>query len=369
MTAASARRDGVAGFVAARFEPVREAFREVVAGQDGTGAAAAIWHDGRWVADLWGGWADAARSRPWQRDSVVMPYSVTKAFAATGALVLVDRGLLDLDDPVQDHWPELRAPATVRQLLSHQVGLVALSEPAPPELLLDWDGLCARLAREDPLWRSGAAMGESALFYGHLVGELVRRVDGRSLGTFLRHEVCGPAGLDFHIGLDDPAVARTVDLTGVADLAEGLEAPGRPALLRQALLNPPGALDPDTVNSTAFRRAEVPAINGHGTARAVAGLYAALLAGRIISPALRDEAASTQAQGIDRVMGGPERAWGLGFSVDDEGFGMGGIGGSVGWASTRDGYAFAFLTGTMGDHDRADTVETAFRDVLGLPPL
>ena len=369
MTVTEQAGDGVGGSVTAGFEPVREAFREVVERQDGTGAAASIWHDGRWVADLWGGWADAARTRPWQRESLVMPYSVTKAFAATGALVLVDRGLLDLDDPVQKHWPELRAPATVRQLLSHQVGLVALSEPAPPELLLDWEGLCTRLAREDPLWRSGAAIGESALFYGHLVGELVRRVDGRRLGQFLRDEVCGPHGLDFAVGLSDVELRRAVELTGVALLVAGLEGPDRPALLRRSLLNPPGALDPDTVNSTAFRRAEVPAINGHGTARAVAGLYAALLAGRIISPGLRDEAGSAQARGIDRVMGGPERAWGLGFGVDDEGFGMGGIGGSVGWASTRDGYAFAFLTGTMGDHDRADAVETAFRDVLGLPPL
>ena len=355
--------------MAAGFESVREAFIDVVRGQDGTGAATAIWHDGRWVADLWGGWTDSARTLPWQRDSIVMPYSVTKAFTATAALVLVDRGLLDLDEAVQRHWPQLRTPATVRELLSHQVGLVALAEPAPPELLLDWRGLCAQLARDEPLWQSGTAIGESALFYGHLVGELVRRVDGRPVGTFLREEVCHPSGLDFHIGLDDEAMARTVDLTGVASLADDLESPDRPDLLRRALLNPPGALDPAVVNSDAFRRAAVPAINGHGTARAVAGLYAALLAGRIISPGLRDEAATAQARGVDRVMGGPERAWGLGFGVDEEGFGMGGIGGSVGWASTRDGYAFAFLTGTMGTHDRADRVETAFRDVLGLPPL
>ena len=97
--------------MAVGFESVREAFIDVVRGQDGTGAATAIWHDGRWVADLWGGWTDSARTLPWQRDSIVMPYSVTKAFAATGALVLVDRGVLDLDDPVQQHWPELRTAA------------------------------------------------------------------------------------------------------------------------------------------------------------------------------------------------------------------------------------------------------------------
>ncbi|HET7798999.1 MAG TPA: serine hydrolase domain-containing protein [Humibacillus xanthopallidus] len=369
MTPSEHSGDAPRGSVAPGFEPVRDVFHDVVTRQRGTGAAVAIWHDGRWVADLWGGWADAGRTRPWQRDSIVMPYSVTKAFTAMAALVLVDRGLLDLDGAVQQHWPQLRTPATVRQLLSHQVGLVALADPAPPELLLDWDGLCSRLAGQEPLWTSGTAIGESALFYGHLVGELVRRVDGRPLGTFLRDEVCAPAALDFHIGLDDQTQARAVDLTEVDSLVAGLGGDDRPALLRQALLNPPGALVQDTVNSSALRRALVPAINGHGTARAVAGLYAALLAGRVISPSLRDEAATAQAHGIDRVMGGPERAWGLGFGVDDEGFGMGGIGGSAGWASTRDEYAFAFVTGTMGDHDRSDAVETAFRDVLGLPPL
>ena len=130
-----------------------------------------------------------------------MPYSVTKAFTAMAALVLVDRGLLDLDDPVQRHWPELRAQATVRQLLSHQVGLVALAEPAPPELLLDWDGLCARLAGEEPLWQSGTAIGESALFYGHLVGELVRRVDGRPSARSCARRSAG-RGLDFTSGYD-----------------------------------------------------------------------------------------------------------------------------------------------------------------------
>ncbi len=299
-----------------------------------------------------------------------MPYSVTKAFTAMAALVLVDRGLLDLDESVQRHWPQLRARATVRQLLSHQVGLVALSEPATPELLLDWDRLCARLSREEPRWRSGTAIGESALFYGHLVGELVRRVDGRPLGRFLREEVCVPHGLDF----PSASTTRTwhAPSTSPVSLARDRSArrrrTGRPCCGRRCSTRPAPST-PDVVNSAAFRRAEVPAINGHGTARAVAGLYAALLAGRIISPALRDEAASAQARGVDRVMGGPERAWGLGFGVDDEGFGMGGIGGSVGWASTRDNYAFAFLTGTMGTHDRADAVETAFRDVLGLPPL
>jgi CubicO group peptidase (beta-lactamase class C family) len=357
------------GTVAPGFEPVREAFAEVVLTQPGTGAAMAAWHDGRWVADLWGGVADAAGTRPWQRDSIVMPYSVTKPFAALTALVLVDRGLLDLDAPVQRWWPELRTPATVRQVLSHQVGLVELADSAPTSLFYDWDALCARLAGEEPLWESGTAIGESALFYGHLVGEVVRRADGRTPGAFLREEVCGPAGLDFAIGLDDRRLPRAVDLTGLDAPEWARDAPDRPDPLRRALFNPPGALDGAVVNSAAFRRAEVPAINGHGTARAIAGLYAALLEGRLLSPALRDEAASAQASGVDRVMGGEERAWGLGFAVEPDGFGMGGVGGSVGWASTGGRYAFAFVTGSMGGHERSDTVENALRGVLGLRPL
>ena len=359
----------VDGLVAPGFETVRDAFAEVVRGQSGTGAAAAIWHDGRWVVDLWGGHADAARTRPWDRDSIVMPYSVTKPFAALAALTLMERGLLELDAPVQRHWPELRTEATVRQVLSHQVGLVALAEPAPASLLLDWTGLCGRLAAEEALWPSGTAIGESALFYGHLVGEIVRRVDGRDIGTYLREEVCGPADLDFAIGLTSGELGRVVDLTGLDALAEQVADPTAPDLLRRALLNPPGAIDAEVVNGSAFRSAQIPAINGHGTARAVAGLYARLLEGQLISPALRDEAALPQASGVDRVMGGEPRFWGLGFGVDADGFGMGGIGGNLGWASTDGGYAYAFVTGTLGTHERSDRVENTFRAVIGLPPL
>jgi CubicO group peptidase (beta-lactamase class C family) len=348
---------------------VREAFAAVVEAQPGTGAAAAAWHDGRWVVDLWGGHADATCTRRWERDTIVMPYSVTKPFAALSALMLVDRGLLDLDAPAQRYWPELRTSATVRQVLSHQTGIVALAEPAPEHLWYDWDALCARLAVEVPRWESGSAIGESALFYGHLVGELVRRVDGRTPGVFLREDICGPLGLDFTIGLREHELARAADLTGLEAPQWAPDAPHRSDLLRAALFNPPGPLVAQTVNGERFRRAEVPAVNGHGSARAVAGLYAALLDGRLLSPSLRDEATRAQACGVDQVMGGAERCWGLGFAVEDDGYGMGGTGGSVGWASTTGGYAFGFVTGSVGDHDRSDAVENELRRVVGLPPL
>jgi CubicO group peptidase (beta-lactamase class C family) len=357
----------VGGSVGRRFEPVREVFGQVLAGQAGTGAAVAAWRDGAWVVDLWGGWTDAAKTRPWQADSLVQPYSVTKPFAAVCALMLVDRGQLELDAPAQRWWPQFRARADVRQLLSHQAGVVALDEPAPTEAFYDWDRLCSLLAAQEPEWEPGTAHGESALFYGHLVGELVRRVDGRGLGRFLREEVCGPLGLDFSVGLTAAEQARTVDLTGVDEFAAQRTA-GTPDLYRRAVANPPGAFDSAVVNGRAWRAAEVPAVNGHGTARGAAGLYAALLQGKLISPALLTEASTAQCAGVDAVFG-EHSAWGLGFGVDAEGFGMGGSGGSYAGACTTGGYAFAFMTGTMGSHARATEVENAFRGCLGMPPL
>jgi CubicO group peptidase (beta-lactamase class C family) len=364
-----AGRMHVDGLTEPGFEPVREALEHVLDHQAGTGAAVAAWHDGRWVVDLWGGAADAARTRAWQPDSIAMPYSVTKPFAAVCALVLVQRGRLDLDAPVQQYWPEFSTPATVRQVLSHQVGVVALDDPAETELLYDWHRLCDVLARQPPAWESGSAIGECALFYGHLVGELVRRVDGRSLGAFLRDEVAGPAGLDFAVGLAAPDLARAVELTCLDEGFRRSCVAGAPDLYAAALLNPPGVLDAGVVNSAAFRQAEIPAVNGHDTAAAVAGFYAALLEDRLLDPGLRAEATTAQASGVDRVMGGEERAWGLGFGVDEDGFGMGGTGGSFGWCSTHGRYAFGFVTGTMGGHERGELLENAFRQCLGLPPI
>jgi len=358
----------VNGTVDARFAAVADALADVVERATGTGAAVAAWHDGSWVVDLWGGFADAARTRPWEHDSIVQPYSVSKPFAAVCALVLVDRGTLDLDAPVQRYWPELRAPATVRQVLSHQAGVVALDEPAPTEVFYDWDALCALLARQEPAWIPGEAHGESALFYGHLVGEPVRRVDGRSIGRFLRDEVCGPLELDFAFGLGPADRARAVELTGLGETFARAHGAGRPELFRRALGNPPGARDPAVVNGEPWRAAEIPAVNGHCTARGAAGLYAALLRGELLSTDVLAEATRVQAAGPDLVLG-HDNAWGLGFAVDDDGYGMGGTGGSFAAASTKGAYALAFLTGTMGDGSPGTLVENAFRSCIGLPPL
>ncbi len=357
----------VDGTVATGFEPVRVVYDDAVAGSSGTGSSLAVWHDDAWVVDLWGGWADAAHTRPWQSDTLVMPYSVTKPFAAVCVLLLVDRGLVDIEAPMARYWPELPGGASVRQVLDHSAGHVLLDEPAPVDAFYDWDLMCRLIEREPPMWAPGDGVGESALLYGHLLGEVVRRVDGRSLGRFLREEIARPHALDFHIGVPEADLERVADLTGLERLA-GRRTDRNAGLMDRALQNPPGALDPEVVNADAWRRAEVPAVNGHGTARAVAGLYVALNESRILSESMLAELRTPSSSGYDVVVG-LDRDWGLGFAIDPDGWGMGGVGGSFGWWSETGGYAFAYLTGDVNDPDRGDLLENAVRDCLGLPPV
>jgi CubicO group peptidase (beta-lactamase class C family) len=359
---------GVDGTVDARFDAVRDVFAGVVSALPGTGAAVAARTDGRWVVDLWGGYADQSRQRPWRADSIVQPYSVTKPFVALCALLLVDRGSLELDAPMQRYWPEFRAQASVRHVLSHQAGVVAIDTPVSTETFYDWDRMCELLAEQEPAWTPGTAHGESPLLYGHLVGELVRRIDGRSLGRFLRDEVCTRLGLDFAIGLTPAEHDRAVDLTGLDEQFRRQNAAGRPPFYQRAIANPPGAQDAAVVNSRVWRSAEIPAVNGHGTARAIAGLYATLLEGGLLYSTLLNEATTAQCSGRDLVFG-HDNAWGLGFAVDADGFGMGGLGGSYGGASRIGGYAFSFVTGSMGDGTPAIAVENSLRECLVLPAL
>jgi CubicO group peptidase (beta-lactamase class C family) len=362
----------VQGDVAPGFEAVRDAFAENFERRGERGAATAAVVDGRPVVDLWGGTADDAGT-PWARDTIVHLYSVTKPFVATCALVLVDRGRVALDDPVAAIWPAFakagKRDVTLRHLLAHQAGLLTLTGIHEPAVLLDWERTTALLAAERPAWEPGSRAGEHALFFGHLVGEVVRRVDGRTVGAVLRDEVAGPWGLDVHVGLTADEQARTATLIdpGGAWRTRMRGAPA--ALYRRALTNPPGLLEVDVVNSAAWRAAEIPAVNGHGTARGVAAFYGALAAGgvlgetRLLSSSLLDEALRTQAEGVDALLERPVR-WGLGFQLEDDGFGLGGIGGSVGWGDRAARTGFAYVTRRMGDHDRADAVEQSFADAL-----
>jgi CubicO group peptidase (beta-lactamase class C family) len=312
----------IEGFVKPGFEPVLEAF--TAAGEGGYAAIV----DGEVVADLRCGLA---------ADSLVQVYSATKPVAAFCVLLLVDRGLLDLSQ-------------SVRQTLSHQAGLVALREPQPTEVLYDWDRMCELIAAEEPWWEPGSAHGEHALTYGYLCGEIVRRVDGRSLGTFWREEVAEPHGIDFHVGLREAELARCVDLTGTL-----------PEFGHQAIANPPGARDLSVVNSTAWRSAEIPAVNGHGTAMALATFFSKIP--ELLSPELLAAMTAGEMTAHDPVIG-DEITWGLGVWVEPDGYGMGGIGGSLAMADPALGLAEAYVTPRMGDHARADALDAAVRAAL-----
>jgi CubicO group peptidase (beta-lactamase class C family) len=339
----------------------------------------AVHLNGRLAVDLWAGLADPVEGRPWAEDTIAHVYSVTKPFIAVCALLLAERRKLDLDAPVSAYWLEYaqagKEGTLVRHLLTHQAGLVLLREPQPPEALQDWDRLTGLLAAEPPLWEPGTRHGEHAAFFGHLVGEVVRRVDGRSLGRFLAEELAGPWQLDFHVGLGPDEAARAARLVDVdGGWRRSLADDHRP-LLVPALGNPPGILDLDVVNSPGYRAAEVPAVNGHGTARAIARFYGGLAAGgaldgvRLLSEETVDEALRRHAAGRDELLE-DNVCWGLGFRVEpDTGhFGLGGIGGFGGLGLRRPGLAlgFGYVTCRLGGHDRAEACLEAVERALGL---
>jgi CubicO group peptidase (beta-lactamase class C family) len=274
----------------ARFERVREAFAENFATRGDVGAAVAVTIDGKPVVDLWGGYADKAHTRPWHRDTIVNVYSATKGVAATCLNRLVDEGRVDLDAPVATYWPEFaqagKDTLRVRWLLSHRAGLPAVRKTLPANALLSWDLMTTALAEQAPWWEPGTRHGYHALTFGHLVGEVVRRVTGKSLGTYCREEIAGPLAIDFHIGLDARDDERCAEVIAAPPAPPGKSNPladaasGNPeSLAAKALNNPPGALRLSTINSPAWRRAEVPAANGHTNARALARFYGALARG------------------------------------------------------------------------------------------
>src|SRR5262245_35400641 len=305
------------GRVHPRYTKVRDVFAAQFAAGE-LGAAVAITLDGEPVVDLWAGHADPARTRPWTRDTITHVYSVTKGMTALCAHVLLERGALELDAPVARYWPEFaqagKGAITVRWLLSHRAGLPALLEPLPPETQYDWHAMCSALAAAAPCVEPGR-LGYHPVTYGWLVGELVRRVDGRSVGCFFREEIAAPLGADFSIGLGPAEEKRAADMTSFEPPPEFVklvsEAPaGAPPILLMAFVNPAGNGDH---NSSAHRRAEIPAINGHGTALALARIYGALARGgeldgaRVLSRAGVERARELQAEGRDALLDQPLR--------------------------------------------------------------
>jgi CubicO group peptidase (beta-lactamase class C family) len=351
---------------------VREAFVGNFEQYGDIGAAVCVYYGGRPVVDLWGGVADPEAGRPWERDTLQLVYSATKGVTATVAHLLAQRGVLDLDAPVAAYWPEFaangKAEIPVRWLLSHQAGLVALDQPVPLAEALGWEAMVGALAAQRPLWDPGAAHGYHGRTFGWLVGEVIRRVSGRTPGRFFADEIAGPLGLDFFIGLpagERGRVSRMVYKEPEFDLA-AVPAEAVPEELRDLVA---AMLDPESLSNRAFavtepaeidfnsaevQAAEMPASNGIGTARALARMYAALIGEvdgvRLFTSATLASATKEQACGVDRVLMMPSR-FGSGYMLPTEtnpmtgpgSFGHPGRGGSLGFADPEHGIAFGYV--------------------------
>ena len=343
---------------------MQDALAENFAVRGERGAAVAVIAGGSPVVDIWGGWMDQARTRPWHRDTLVGVFSVGKAMAALCLLILGQRGRLDLGDRVSRHWPGFadagKEAVTVRMVRAHRAGLPAVRRELPEDARYDWELMVDALAREEPWWRPGTTHGYHVNTFGFLVGEIVRRVAGESIGCFLRREVSGPLGADFHLGL----AAREDDR--VAEYTFGTELSGSPAadavdderrfLLGRVYLNPPGLSGLGTVNTRAWRAAEIPSANSHATARAVAQIYDALNGGRLLEADILADAIAEHSSGADFVLGRPSR-FGLGFQLTQperrlgpnaRSFGHFGAGGSLGFADPDAGIAFAYVMNRSG---------------------
>ena len=385
---------GIRGHCDPRFAGVRAAFADNCERRDEIGAAVAVVVDGELVVDLWAGHADLARTRPWGRDTIANVYSCTKGMVAICAHRLIEEGRLDLDAPVADYWPEFaqagKEQLKVRWLLSHRAGLAAVQQVLPGAALYDWNAMCAALAAQEPWWTPGTAHGYHALTFGWLVGELVRRITGRSLGTYFREEVAGPLGLDFHIGLPEAEHHRVAELSMLPppapdddDIQLGVMIMSDPeGLPARAFLNPPSV--GLGVNNAAWRTAEIPGGNGHANARALARIYGVLARGgdengfHLLDAASIERCRTEQSVGPDLVLQLSTR-FGLGFMLSRDGpdgrpdarfgpsrgaFGHPGAGGSVGFADPETRVGFGYALNRLGPRILLDPRATTLIDAV-----
>jgi CubicO group peptidase (beta-lactamase class C family) len=359
-----------------RFLALREAFAGNFRERGELGAALSVYIEGRPVVDIWAGWADQACVRPWERDTLVDVFSVGKGMVALSLLLLVERGQVDLDAPVARYWPGFasggKGAITVRTLLGHRAGLPAIRRSLPELAIYDWQLMTSALADQEPWWKPGETHGYHVNTFGFLVGEIVRRVSGQTIGNFLRSEISDPLDADFHFGIgapEEPRIAEFVWSTDrprprISDVDPELteDDAEHALLLRCTYLNPPGLSGLGTVNTSAWRSVEIPSANGHANARATARIYGALACGgavdgvRLLAPGLIEEATGEVSCGVDFVLRRPTR-FGLGFQLtqperplgpNPRSFGHYGAGGSLGFADPDARLSFGYTPNRAG---------------------
>jgi CubicO group peptidase (beta-lactamase class C family) len=351
------------GTCSVQFEPLRELFASKLESGEDLGASVAVNIDGEMVVDLWGGWADEARTVPWTENTITNVFSTTKCMTSLAALVLVDRGELDLDATVALYWPEFAANGKegikVRQLLSHTSGVSGWEQPITLEDLYDWDKLTALLAAQAPWWEPGTASGYHMLNYGHLIGEVIRRITGQRLGEFFAAHIAAPLGADFHIGLPPSEFHRVANVVVPPPLPVDTT-PFDPTQLDpnsvafKTWTNPTMRPWPECIWTEGWRRADIGAANGHGNARSLARIQSAVACGGVVdgvpllSPKTIDRIFEVQFTGIDLVIGMPVK-WGLGYGLLPEGrvCCFGGTGGSLVIADADRRLTFAYVMNKM----------------------
>ncbi len=361
----------VKGYSAPGFEAVADAFESNFAKHEEIGAATSVVIDGDTVVDLWAGYKDAEKSKPWEEDTIVQVMSTTKGLVSLVAHQLIEQGVLDLDAPVTKYWPEFaqagKGNLPFRYLLTHQSGLPAIDVIQAPGASADWDLMVKLLSEQAPRWEPGEKFGYQAFTFGWLVGEVLKRATGKKVSELIQELVAKPLDIDFQIGFGpeyDDKVAEVIDAPpapeGVKDLVYRVMA-DLDSILAHAFV--PSMPDPEFgYNSRAMRTAEIPSTNGHTNARALARIYGALARGgsignsRLIGPEQIQIATAEQVSGIDEVV---ESEWyiGLGFllahpeyALGPKGFGHPGFGGSVGCADPEKKLGFGYVMNQLGSN-------------------
>ncbi len=347
-----------------RFEALRDILAASLASGADVGACTSVMLDGEMVVDLWGGFADEARTTPWQADTITNVWSSTKTMTALSALMLHSRGQLDFDAPVAEYWPEFaangKADVRVRHLMSHTSGVSAWAQPVEVSDIFDWEKSTSMLAAQAPWWEPGTASGYHALNQGHLVGEVIRRITGTKLGEFFRTQVAEPLGADFHIGLAPSEYGRVANVIPPPPLPIDLSTLDPDMVAVKTFTGP--APDASVAWTDEWRQADIGAANGHGNARSMALVQSAISNGGVVNGVQLldqdsiDQIFREQSNGVDLVLMMPMR-FGIGFGLPGESFPLppdrricfwGGWGGSLVINDLDNRMTFTFAMNRMG---------------------
>ena len=379
--------DVIHGHCEDTFDKVRAALADNIASGEEVGACIAIDVAGESVVDMWGGCMDAARTRAWTKDTIVNVWSSTKTVTSLAGLMLVDRGLVELTTPVAAYWPEFAANGKqdieFRHVLAHTSGVSGWDTPFSTEEMYDWDKSTAALAAQAPWWEPGTASGYHAHNQGHLIGEVMRRVTGRSLKEFVRDEIAGPLGADFQIGARPEDYDRIAEIIVPPPLELPLEMLPEDSPMRKTFSGPlPNA---EAANTPAWREADMGALNGHGNARSLATILSGISLGgmargvQLLKPETVELIFEEQANGVDLVLPAPMR-WGIGYGLakndglpyvpDEKICFWGGWGGSMVLMCPDRRTTIAYVMNKMGPgilgSDRMATYGTLIFDALGV---